>query len=232
MIRPDGRSIALLTRDGSSRSGGALPALWTVNVDGTGLERRPLDALFADGTTENLWLFFTAWGRTANVLLILKRHSPQPGRTQFGLWAYDLDRRTLSKLEDGVLPASWRGSMSPREDRLAIKLSSSAGLGLPATGLAFIDLATMKRTAVVEGTDLVLSRVQWDPTGERLLFQVKRPAPEGRTDYAIAVYSLAAGKVVAEETFAASEREAWIELRRPGCGTAARSSPSTRKAAA
>ena len=209
MIRPDGRSIALLTREGSSRSGGARPALWTVNVDGTGLERQPLDALFADGTTENLWLYFTAWGRTANVLLILKRHSPQPGRSQFGLWAYDLDRRTLSKLEDGVLPASWWGSMSPREDLLAIKLSSGAGLGLPSTALAFIDLATMKRTAVVEGTDLVLSRVQWDPAGERLLFQVKRPAPEGRADYAIAVYSLAAGKVVAEETFAASEREAW-----------------------
>ncbi len=209
MIRPDGRSIALLTREGSSRSGGARPALWTVNVDGTGLERQPLDALFADGTTENLWLYFTAWGRTANVLLILKRHSPQPGRTQFGLWAYDLDRRTLSKLENGVLPASWWGSMSPREDLLAIKQSSGAGLGLPSTGLAFIDLATMKRTPVVEGTDLVLSRVQWDPTGERLLFQVKRPAPEGRTDYAIAVYSLAAGKVVAEETFAASDREAW-----------------------
>lgn len=210
MIRPDGRSIALLTRAASSQSKGALPALWTVNVDGTGLERQPLDALFADGTTENLGLFFTAWGRTANVLLLLKRHSPQPGQSQFGLWAYDLDRRTLNKLGDGVLPASWRGSMSPREDRLAIKLSSGAGLGLPAKALAFIDLATMKRTAVVEGTDLVLSRVQWDPAGERLLFQVKRPAPEGRDDYAVAVYSLAAGKVVAEEPFAASEREAWM----------------------
>jgi hypothetical protein len=210
MIRPDGRSIALLTRAASSRSGGALPALWTVNADGTGLERLPLDALLADGTTENLWLTLTAWGRTGNVLLILKRHNPQPGRSQFGLWAYDLDRRTLSKLEDGILPASWRGSMSPREDLLAIKLSSGAGLGLPAKALAFIDLATMKRTAIVEGTDLVLSRVQWDPAGERLLFQVKRPAPEGRDDYAIAVYSLAAGKVVAEESFAASEREAWM----------------------
>ena len=210
MIRPDGRSIAFLTRAASSRSGGALPALWTVNVDGTGLEQRPLDALLADGTTENRWLFLTAWGRTANVLLILKRHSPQPGQSQFGLWAYDLDRRTLRKFEDGVLPASWRESMSPREDLLAIKLSSGAGLGLPAKALAFIDLATMKRTAIVEGTDLVLSRVQWDPAGERLLFQVKRPAPEGRADYAIAIYSLAAGKVVAEESFAASEREAWM----------------------
>jgi len=210
IVRPDGRSIALLARDGSSRSKGALPALWTVNVDGTGLERLPLDALLADGTTENLWLTLTAWGRMGNVLLILKRHNPQPGRSQFGLWAYDLDRRTLSKLEDGILPASWRGSMSPREDLLAIKLSSGAGLGLPAKALAFIDLATMKRTAIVEGTDLVLSRVQWDPAGERLLFQVKRPAPEGRDDYAIAVYSLAAGKVVAEESFAASEREAWM----------------------
>jgi hypothetical protein len=210
MIRPEGRSLAILTRAASSRSKGALPALWTVNVDGTGLERLPLDALLADGTTENLWLFLTAWGRTGNVLLILKRHNPQPGRSQFGLWAYDLDRRTLNKLEDGILPASWRGPMSPREDLLAIKLSSGAGLGLPATALAFIDLATMKRTAIVEGTDLVLSRVQWDPAGERLLFQVKRPAPEGRTDYAMAVYSLAAGKVVAEESFAASEREAWL----------------------
>jgi hypothetical protein len=210
MIRPDGRSIALLTRAASSRSKGALPALWTVNVDGTGLERLPLDALLADGTTENLWLFFMAWGRTANVLVILKRHSSQSGQTQFGLWAYDLDRRTLSKFEDGVLPASWRGSMSPREDRLAIKLSSGSNLGGPVTALAFFDLATMKRTALVEGTDLVLSRVQWDPAGERLLFQVKRPAPEGRADYANAVYSLAAGKVVAEEAFASSDREAWM----------------------
>jgi len=209
MFSPDGRKIAILSNEyrGVPRNRYTIMSgLWTVNADGSGLENMPLDALLSDGPTKNLWLSFVAWGRERNALIILKRHSALPA--VFSLWMYDLDSRTLSKIRDDAVPASWRMSLSPREDRLAIKYRWSPERS--STTLALLDLATLETTEIAKGEKLSLTRVQWDPTGERIAFFVKKPASGGHDDYSLVVYSLAAGKIVAEKVIGDQERDAWM----------------------
>ena len=203
-LSPDGRTIAILTRNVSPQRKNpswAAPTLWTVNDDGSGLEKRSLDALFPDGPEENLWLSIPAWVRDGKVLIILKRHSSRP--VHWSLWAYDLDRRTASKVRDNAVSASswWRHDPRPG-DILAI--SYRVGDERPRT-LALLNLASGEETEVAKGE---IFSVRWDPTGEKMLFFDERKGPEGRASSVLTVYSLAAGKVVAERTLKESERTA------------------------
>jgi hypothetical protein len=199
MISPDGRTIAVLVRDESERrksSSSTAATLWTVNSDGSGLGPRSLETILSDGSTENLWLSFVTWMREGNVLIILKRCSVEPAR--WSLWAYDLDRKTASKLRDSAVPASrWHLRNAAPRDILAVQNRfSDEG---PRT-LALLNLATGEETEIAGSEEPYPFSALWDPTGEKLLFFDKRPDPQGRASYVLTVYSLTAGKAVAERT--------------------------------
>ena len=66
--------------------------------------------------------------------------------------------------------------------------------------LALLNLVTGEETEIVGSEEPYPFSAQWDPTGEKLLFFDKRPDPDGRASYVLAVYSLTAGKAVAERT--------------------------------
>jgi len=198
-ISPDGRTIAILIRDESEWRKSSSPTaatLWTVNSEGSGLEPRSLETILSDGSTERLWFSFVTWAREGNVLIILKRCSVEPVR--WSLWAYDLDRKTASKVRDSAVPASpWRRGNSTPRDILAIRNRySDEG---PKT-LALLNLVTGEETEIAGSEESYPFSAQWDPTGEKLLFFDKRPDPEGRASYVLTVYSLTAGKAVAERT--------------------------------
>jgi len=196
-ISPDGRTIAVLTRN-AARQGKSRPSatttLWTINSDGSDLEKRSLEALFPDGPEENLWVAFVAWAREGKVLIILKRHSIRP--VHWSLWAYDLERKTASKVRDSAVPASpWRrGNSTPRDLLVIQNRYRDEG---PRT-LALLNLVTGEETEIAGSEEPHSFSAQWDPTGEKLLFFDKRPDPEGRASYFLTVYSLTAGKAVAE----------------------------------
>jgi hypothetical protein len=198
-ISPDGRTIAILIRDESERrksSSPTAPTLWTVNSEGSGLGPRSLEAILSDGSTERPWLSFVTWAREGNALIILKRCSVKPVR--WSLWAYDLDRKTASKVRDSAVPASpWLWGNSTPRDLLAIRNRiSDEG---PRT-LALLNLVTGEETEIAGSEDPDSLSAQWDPTGEKLLFFHKRPDSEGHASYVLTVYSLTAGKAVAERT--------------------------------
>lgn len=198
-ISPDGRTIAILTRDESGRRKSSPPSaatLWSVNSDGSGLGPRSLETILSEGSAEHLWLSFVAWAREGNVLIILKRCSSEPVR--WSLWAYDLESETASKLRDSAVPASgWRRRNSVPRDILAIRdRYSDEG----PRSLALLNLVTGEETEIVGSEEPYPFAAQWDPTGEKLLFFDKRTDPEGGERYILTIYSLAAGKAVAERT--------------------------------
>lgn len=190
-ISPDGRTIAILTRTVSERRKNptlSTATLWTVKDDGAGLERRPLEALFPEGPEDGSWLRFVAWAREGNVLIIYKKGS---------LWAYDLDRRTASKVRDNAVPAfRWASRNSTLRDVLAIRYRLNAEG--PWT-LALLNLASSEETEIAKGEETYPFSAQWDPTGENLIFFDKRTDPDGRERGLLTIYSTAAGKAVAEK---------------------------------
>jgi hypothetical protein len=103
-ISPDGRTIAILTRPSP---GGRRPdpdghdAL-TVNSDGSGLEPRSLETILAIARQQP-WLP-SSRGREGRALILLKRNPSS--RSAGAFWAYDLDRKTASKVRDIAIPAS------------------------------------------------------------------------------------------------------------------------------
>jgi hypothetical protein len=192
MISPDGRTIAILTRTVSERRKNrtlSTATLWTVKDDGAGLEKRSLEALFPNGPEEGSWPSFVTWAREGSVLIIWKRGS---------LWAYDLDRRTASKIRDHAVPVSrWASRNSALRDVLAVR--SHFGDDRPMT-LALLNLASGEELEIATGEAVYPFSAQWDPTGEKLLFFDKRTEAEERASYVLTIYSLAAGKAVAERT--------------------------------
>jgi hypothetical protein len=138
-------------------------------------------------------------------LILLKRHSVEPVR--WSLWAYDLDRKTASKVRDNAVPASWRLQASPLKDILAIRYP--LGDEGPRT-LALLNLATGAETEIAKVERSFYPGVQWDPTGERMSFIVRRTDHEGRASYILTVYSVAAGKAVAERTITDAELTAYM----------------------
>jgi len=195
-ISPDGRTIAILTESVSRHEKlktWRTATLWTVNADGSGLEKRSLEAMFPDGPEENLYLAFAAWAREGKVLIIVKRCSREPVR--WSLWAYDLERRTAIKLRDDAAPASWWPLNPKSRDVLAVR--HRHGDEWPGT-LALLNLASGEETEIAGVGNL---RVRWDPNEEKLLLIDRRKGPEARESSVLTVYSLAAGKAIAERTF-------------------------------
>jgi hypothetical protein len=198
-VSPDGRTVAILTESVSERRKNqtwSIETLWTANADGSGLEKRSLEALFPKGPEEGVWMSFVTWTRGGNVLVIMKRSSSQP--VGWSLWAYDLERRTANKVRDNAAPASWWSSRnSAPRDILAIRNRHSDDG--PRT-LALLNLVTGEETEIVGSEEPYPFSALWDPTGEKLLYFDKRPDPDGRASYILTVYSLTAGKAVAERT--------------------------------
>ena len=198
-ISPDGRTVAILTESVSERRKNrawSTATLWTVNDDGSGLEERSLEALFPEGPEEKLWLSFVTWAREGNVLIILKSSLSRPVGS--GLWAYDLERRAVSKVRDFAVPVPRWSSRNPTlGDVLAIRNRFKDDE--PRT-LALLNLATGEETEIATGEESYPFSAQWDPAGEKLLFFDKRTDPEGGPRHILTVYSLTAGKAVAERT--------------------------------
>jgi ABC-2 family transporter protein len=206
-ISPGGRTIAILTENVSRRQKGrawATMTLWTVNDDGSGLEKRSLEALFPGGPEENLWLSFVAWAREGKVLIILKRHSLRP--VFWSLWAYDLELRTSSKIRDDAVPVGSGPMQNPRRRDILAILSGYSGEG--SRTMSLLDLATWKETEIAREERPAPINVQWGPAGDRMSFFVKKLDAEGRASYVLTVYSLTAGMVVAERALTDRERMA------------------------
>jgi hypothetical protein len=157
---------------------------------------RSLEALFPDGPEEGPWLSVVAWARESKVLIIGKSRSSGP--VHWGLWAYDLERRAVTKVRDHAVPASrWTSRDPVLRDVLAIRYRlSDEG---PRT-LALLNLASNEETEIATGEAPYPFAAQWDPTGEKLLFFDKRTEPDGRPRYVLTIHSTAAGKAVAERT--------------------------------
>jgi Tol biopolymer transport system component len=157
------------------------------------------------GENDYFGTYFVAWARERNALVLrsaFTRASATPVLQRLQL--YDLDRRTMAKIQDEATPASWRTSLSPRGDRLAIRYPDDASGSL--TKLALLDLSTLERTEVAGSTQPAWFWVQWDPAGERMAFTMKRTGPGGEQNYVLAIYSLPAGKTIAERVVARDER--------------------------
>jgi hypothetical protein len=208
LISPDGRKIAVLTRSAAPQGAHKIQTstLWTVNADASGLEILHAESWETSGGYSSLMTFFVGWGRRGKALLIrtTARKASSKVLAQ-DLRLYDLDARTMSTIQDDAVPASWREAMPPGGDLLAI--SYPAGDRESTRKLALLDLSTMERTDIAEGLQSWLSRIQWDPSGERMFYCLKRAEPGGRPSYVLAIYSLPARKTVAERVVARGERE-------------------------
>jgi hypothetical protein len=198
-VSPDGRTVAILTESVSERRKNqtwSTETLWAANADGSGLEKSSLEALFPKGPEEGVWLSFVQWVREGKVLVIMKRSFSQP--VGWSLWAYDLERRTANKVRDNATPASrWSSRNSMLGDVLAIR--SRFGVDEPGT-LTLLNLATGEEREIARSEGYYPFLARWDTAGEKLLFFDKRTEPDGRERYVLTIYSLAAGKAVAERT--------------------------------
>jgi len=206
---PDGRRLAVLTEESRRLAKNRIVdiyGLWTVNADGSGLERLPLDPILMDGATEASDLFLMAWGHEANVLVFTKRYRYRDKPAFQSLWLYDLSRRTAIKVDDDAGMASWWTPISPRGDLFAIRYPYGDPK-VPRT-LALLDLKTHQKIDIAQGTDGAIYGFQWDPTGEFLFYILKMPREGGRSSYVMAVYSLRERKVVSEKIIASAEHSA------------------------
>ncbi len=79
--------------------------------------------------------------------------------------------------------------------------------------MALLDLATGKETEIARGEQPTPMSVQWDPAGDRMSFFLRKPDPAGRESYVLTVYSLAAGKTIAERALTDREQAAYMYSR-------------------
>jgi ABC-type transport system involved in multi-copper enzyme maturation permease subunit len=208
LISPDGRKVAVLTRSAAPQGSHKIltSTLWTANADGSGLEKLHAESWETTGGYSSLMTFFVGWGRQGNALLIRTTVTKASSKvTAQALWLYDVDARTMSKIQDDAVPASWRESMRPGGDLLAIRYPT--GDRISTRRLALLDLSTMERTDIAEGPQSTLSRIQWDPSGERMSYCMKRTEPGGRSYDVLAIYSLPAHRTVAEKVIAMGKSE-------------------------
>jgi hypothetical protein len=208
LVSPDGRKVAVLTRSATPQGPHKIltSTLWTVNADGSGLEKLHAESWETIGGYSSLMTFFVGWGRQGNALLIrtsVTKASSKP--ISQDLWLYDVGARTMSKIQDDAVPASWRESMRPGGNLLAIRYPT--GDRASPRRLALLDLSTMKRTDIAEGPQSTLSKFQWDPSGERMFYCLRHTEPGGRPYYVLAIYSLSAREKAAERVIARGERE-------------------------
>jgi hypothetical protein len=217
LISPDGRQLAVLAKEFRRSPGNRISercTLWTVNVDGSGLEQWPLDgfglsdnrdfSLDGLGISGNRDLSLVAWGKEPNVLVISRRYRYPSKPVGQSLWLYDLDRRTVAEVYDDAGQASWRTPLSPRGDLLAVRYPYGSPTG-PRT-LALLDLKTQAKSVIVEDTRLMMSGFQWDPTGKLVSYILVKTEEGGTASFIVAVYALSEKKVVSEKVITSSKR--------------------------
>jgi hypothetical protein len=199
---PDGTRIAIL----SGYHDGKRPPLWTVNADGTQLENLPRDSALSGTRPGRYSLDLTAWALDGKGLLLTRRSIAKP--VTFSLWLYDLGSRTARIVLDNAVPASWLSPVSPRGDLLAVKYEKSPE-ALWTLGL--LDLKTLWTTDIVGPTGepvRALPHVSWDNGQSKMAYVTPEAQAGGPDVYALAVFSLAAGKTVAEKVMAKAESTA------------------------
>jgi len=208
LLSPDGNRIAILSANiyGKKRWP-RRPPLWIVNADGTGFENLPDDLALFGGAAERFQFNLVAWAPDGRGVFIHRRILNWQGVSS--IWFYDFYRRAARPVRDDATLASWHSPVSPRGDRLAIVVGHNSRWKSPGTGsLELLDLGTMESTSIVGlagEIDRVETPVSWDPRGDRLAYVTHRIEPGGQAGYVLAVYSLAAGKTVAERPIARSE---------------------------
>jgi hypothetical protein len=206
LISPDGTKIMILAQRSAKVTPGERSPLWVVNADGTGLENLPGDpALLGAKIEMRAYVYLVAWVQAGGGVLIAQRF-PAPANT-YRLWVYDLKNQTARLLLDNALQASWFSPVSPRGERLAIKYQKTAGKPWV---LALLDLKTLGTTDITGGDERVWSGASWDKTGDQLAYLIRRAQPGGPGAYALAVYSLTAGKTVSERTMTTKESDALL----------------------
>jgi hypothetical protein len=170
-----------------------------VKADGSGLESVAEDlARFGDQSKTYYWRL-VAWVQDGRALLLSRsRPLAEPDES---FWRYDLDRRSTELALDDAARASWPLYVSPRGDLLLIRYRK--GPEAP-WGLALLDLKTLTPVDIPDypGTaERSWLETAWDPAGDRLAWVDRRKRPDGQSDYVITVFSVAAGKTVAEKVF-------------------------------
>jgi hypothetical protein len=206
---PDGSRIAILTANPyGKRRTQPRPLLWLVRADGSGVESLPDSSGLYSGLGGRAYFHLVAWTPDSQALILWRRNVLRPWTTT--LWRYDVETRTARLIHDNAISVSWRGSLSPGGDRLAIKYQKTPE---ELWTLAVLDLETL---AIVDVGDQetkeagYLSQVSWSPKGDGLAYVVREKRAEGPAAYSLRVYSLDDQRVIAEKEMARTEGTALI----------------------
>jgi hypothetical protein len=207
MISPDGRKIAILTYSPSSRRSRKTDlTLWTVNIDGSGLEMLPMGSVRSDGMEFFVWSYLVAWERHRDALIFqVAQESPSSKPGTRSLWRCDLNDRTITRIRDNAGAALRRVLTRPEGDLLVIKYPFET-LN-PPSKLALLNLSTLEETEIAEGGPVVSFNMQWDPAGERLSLGLFRSERGGQEPHVLAIYSVSERKTIAERVIARGERK-------------------------
>ena len=213
IVSPDGRKIAILTYSPSPRRSQMTDLkLWTVNIDGSGLEMLPLESAQSDGMKFLALSYFVAWERQRDALIFqVVRESPSSKPAARSLWRYDLEARAITRIRDNAGAASRRILTRPEGDLLAIKYPMDTFD--PPTKLALLNLSTLEETEIAEGGPSMYFPMQWDPAGERLSLErspssLRRSESGGQEPHVLAIYSVSERKTIAERIISQGERKA------------------------
>jgi len=204
LISPDGTKVAILSDSAYGGHRCQSPPLWIARTDGTRLENLPDDAALFGIPHGIYFIRFVAWARDGNALLLSRRESNKP--KIFTLWLYDLESKNSRILFENAAPASWFPS-SPQGNLMALKYQATPER--PWT-LGLFDLKTVELRKNEASIDHDCLWAFWGSQGDRLAYVARRPQPNGQDVYILAVYSLAAQRVVAEKRMTTSEAEAML----------------------
>lgn len=207
LLSPDGAKLAILSASyQGQRQSGRNFHLRLASTGGTRLDILPDDSSLFGVSGNDSWVHMMAWARGGEAILLYRRgyYSKgayvHPEKEEAGLWVYDLKDRSARPLLTNGVPAAWTSSLSPRGDIMAVRYKESPGAPVR---LALLNLATLTLTDIVgvgdeKGAEMVWTGGSWDDKGERFAGIVRRSQEGAPFVYVLNVFSLAAGKIVAE----------------------------------
>lgn len=217
LLSPDGTKVAILSS--SYRGRRRLRRqfhLRLASTEGARLKILPDDPdLFGD-TGNDSWLHMLAWARGGEAILLYRRGFYAKGAYVYpksggaGLWLYDLKNRSARPLLPDGVPASWTSSLSPGGDLMVVRYKETPDAPVKLALLSLASLAVTDIGGGEKGTELVWTGGSWDNKGERFAGIARRAQAGGPFIYVLNIYSMAAGKIVAERVMTKAEPAAQL----------------------